>query len=320
MNDINSVLPCREKLALRARLYQQLREFFSQRGVLEVETPIFSEAGNTDPTIASITSNFSSDPEKNQIRFAHTSPEFAMKRLLARGSGSIYQICKVFRCEERGDLHSPEFTMLEWYRVGLNYHELMQEITELFSFLGIATEIEKVSYAEVFEQYLSIDVLNANVSDLKVCAQKHDLDVVGFTNDYDLWAAFLLSSLIEPHLGGDKPVFVYDFPASQAALSTIRVADNVCERFELYFKGIELANGYQELLHAQEYQFRFEKDNVKRKLSGFNEIPWDKRLISELMSGIPNTSGVALGLDRLIMIMAEQTNIDSVMAIKYSEA
>ncbi|MDH3325191.1 MAG: EF-P lysine aminoacylase EpmA [Gammaproteobacteria bacterium] len=308
----------RELLQRRATMYAQIRQFFAERNVLEVETPIFSESGNTDPAISSVIADFSYASEKrSDIRYAHTSPEFPMKRLLANGSGAIYQICKVFRKEESGRLHNPEFSMLEWYRPGLKYHQLMDEITELLKMLGVASAVERVSYAELFQLHLKLDVLNASVDDLKNCARKSGLDVVGFDDDYDAWSSMLLANLIEPELGKDKPFFVYDYPLSQAALANTCEENNVAERFELYINGVEIANGYQELTDAEVYRCRFEQDNKKRKASGLPEIKIDMRLLNDLKSGFPDSSGVALGLDRLLMAITGAVRISDVLSFDF---
>ena len=318
-SDLSS-LSCREKIQRRATMYSQIRTFFAERDVLEVETPVFSQSGNTDPVISSIVADFSSDFNKStDLRYAHTSPEFAMKRLLANDSGPIYQICKVFRKEEVGRLHNPEFSMLEWYRPGVEYHALMDEISVLLNVLGVAEKTERFSYAELFQRELNLDVLNASITELKNCAKQNGLDVVGFDDDYDAWTAMLLANLIEPKLGREKPVFIYDYPLSQCALAKSRAEDNVAERFELYINGIEIANGYQELTDAETYQERFELDNKKRKLSGFAEITMDFRLINDLMSGLPDSSGVALGLDRLLMIIMEEEKIENVLSFSFDD-
>lgn len=338
MSNHRSSLSCRDRLQRRAMMYSQIREFFARHDVLEVETPVFSQAGNTDPAISSVVADFSSEPvaqssvnlsdnsaenlfnqsiNKSDKRYAHTSPEFAMKRLLANGSGAIYQICKVFRKEECGRIHNPEFSMLEWYRPGFTYHQLMDEISELLIDLGLTEAVERVSYAELFQLHLKLDVLNASVNDLKACALENGLEVIGFDDDYDAWTSMLLANLIEPKLGTDNPVFVFDYPISQAALASVRESDNIAERFELYINGIELANGYQELTDANAYRARFEQDNKKRILSGLPEINIDNRLLIDLLSGFPDSSGVALGLDRLLMILSDENNIGKVMSFDF---
>ena len=321
-NDDSSLtvtLSCRERIQRRAIMYAQIRQFFLERDVLEVETPIFSQSGNTDPAISSLLADFSNTSAPD-TRYAHTSPEFAMKRLLANDSGAIYQICKVFRKEECGRLHNPEFSMLEWYRPGMQYHALMDEISALLKVLGLILpdeDVTRISYAELFQLELNLDVLNASVDELKSCARENGIDVVGFDDDYDDWTSMLLANLIEPKLGIRNPTFVYDYPVSQAALAKSREKDNVAERFELYINGIEIANGYQELTDAQTYLERFEQDNKKRKASGLPEIIIDKRLINDLMSGFPDSSGVAVGLDRLLMAVCDARKIDDVLNFNF---
>ncbi len=318
-----SALSCRELIQRRATMYAKIRQFFAERDVLEVETPIFSQSGNTDPSIASVMADFSNafphELNKNaQLRYAHTSPEFAMKRLLANDSGAIYQICKVFRKEECGRLHNPEFSMLEWYRPAMKYHALMDEISVLLSVLAISESTERLSYAELFQRELQLDVLNASVDELKNCAVKNGINAVGFDDDYDVWTAILLANLIESKLGVQKPTFIYDYPASQAALAKRRDKDKVAERFELYINGMEIANGYQELTDEKIYLERFLQDNEKRKLSCLPEITIDNRLINDLSSGFPDSSGVAVGLDRLLMSMTGVSQIEDVLSFHFN--
>jgi len=319
MSKQSPVLSCRELIRRRAVMYQQIRAFFAERDVLEVETPVFSASGNTDPAISSIIADFSALNQSSDLRYAHTSPEFAMKRLLANDAGAIYQMCKVFRQGECGRLHNPEFSMLEWYRPAMKYHQLMDEITALLKRLGLCDKAQRVSYAELFQRELSLDVFNATIGDLKACVARNGLDVVGFGDDYDAWASMLLANLIEPKLGYERPVFVYDYPASQAALANIRERDNVAERFELYINGVEIANGYQELTDAAVYRERFEQDNKKRKVLGLPEIVIDNRLINALSSGFPDSSGVALGLDRLLMMMTGARKIEDVLSFGFHQ-
>ncbi len=301
-------------------MYRQIRLFFAQHNVLEVETPIFSQSGNTDPAISSITADFSGVKNQSQIRYAHTSPEFPMKRLLAKGSGAIYQICKVFRKGESGRLHSPEFSMLEWYRPGLSYHQLMDEVALLLKQLGLAESVERVSYATLFQTHLKLDILRADIQELKDCATTNGLKVIGFCDDYDAWAAMLLANLIEPKLGFDNPIFIYDYPASQAALAKIRSQDQVAERFELYINGVEIANGYQELTDPVEYRRRFVEDNKKRQQMGLDQIEIDEWMLSDLSLGFPDSAGVALGLDRLLMMALAVDDIAEVLNFNFNNA
>jgi len=305
----------------RAELYSAIRKFFSERNVLEVETPVFSRSGNTDPFIQSLTANFSLSVDNEDIFYAQTSPEFAMKRLLANGLDSIYQICKVFRLGEVGRRHNPEFSMLEWYRVGLSYHELMDEISELLKVLGVSQGSRRISYNDLFYQHLEIDVSNASVDQLKNCAEKFEIDVVGLEENLDDWLNLLLSHLIEPKLGIDAPLFVYDYPASQAALANIREESYpIAERFELYLNGIEIANGYQELTNGEFYKKRFYLENEKRLSRNMNNIPVQNNLLEDLQKGLPFCAGVALGLDRLLMHLCGIREIKDVLTFDFTNS
>jgi len=303
-------------------MYQQIRSFFFENDVLEVETPIFSHAGNPDPCIDNLTANFSAgNSNYPMIRYAHTSPEFAMKRLLAQGVGSMFQICKVFRRGELGRLHNPEFSMLEWYRLEFSYSELMDEIESLLSELAIADTCTRISFADLFMRYLGVDILNASMDELKQLAKQKKLDVVGLADDYNTWCNLLLSHLIEPELKQYKALFVYDYPVSQAALATIRPGKpGVAERFELYLNGIEIANGYQELTDSNEYLDRFNRENHQRLKQGLEEIPVDKKMLSAMQAGLGKCAGVAIGLDRLLMCRLKATSIGDVLIFPFNDA
>lgn len=313
----------KEALQERARMYQLIRAFFLDKDVLEVETPIFSQAGNTDPGIQSLAVDFRSSGSREPVlRYAHTSPEFSMKRLLANGAGSIYQICKVFRLGEMGRLHNPEFSMLEWYRPGLNYHQLMDEIESLLRALGIAQNCLRISYSALFKQYLSLNIMTATSQELQSCAIQHGLDVVGVEDDYNDWCNVLLTHLIEPKLKKLGAAFIYDYPISQAALANIRIdeKEKIAERFELYIGGIEIANGYEELCNGQEYRQRFLLENKQREIAGLDEVLLDENLLSALESGLPKSSGVAVGLDRLLMCLMNKNHVKDVLSFDFQQA
>ena len=320
-------------LRSRARLNNLVRDFFVKRNVLEVETPNLSHAATTDPYISSmevpnaILAGTASG--KDHSCYLHTSPEFAMKRLLAMGSGDIYQICKVYRHEESGRLHNPEFTLLEWYRLDMSYHELMREVAELVDWVisddnFFEEEPEYISYKELFLKYLDIDPLRVTVESLKLCIKQNDLIVIGDLS-LDDYLNLLLSHLIEPHLGKNRMTFVYDYPASQASLAKIRKVDTadasqsgaVAERFELYIDGMEIANGFQELTDAKVQQARFIDDLQQRKNNKLADVPFDKHLIDALASGLPECTGVALGLDRLCMVKSQLKHINDVIAFPF---
>jgi len=312
----------KEALQGRARLYQIIRAFFLEKGVLEVETPIFSQAGNPDPTIQSLLADFRAfGSEKSLLRYAQTSPEFAMKRLIADGIGPIYQICKVFRLGEVGRLHNPEFSMLEWYRPDFTYMQLMDEIEELLQVLGISDTCKRISFSELFDRYLALDIMVASSEQLKLCAVQNGLEVVGLDDDYNDWCNLLLSHIIEPKLKDLGAVFVYDYPQSQAALANIRLEPySVAERFELYIDGIEIANGYQELTDAAEYRRRFQAENNQREKMGFNEIALDENLLNALSDGLPNCAGVAFGLDRLLISFLGFKSLHDVLSFDFKQA
>ncbi len=309
----------RETLVERARILNAIRAFFHSRGLLEVETPILSTASIPDPHIESFYTR-STDVK----RYLQTSPEFAMKRLLASGYGAIFQICKVFRQGERGKRHNPEFTMLEWYHPGYSYQQLMQELDALFH--EIVNRYQRIgttqflSYQQAFINHVSIDPLTASIEDLKDAATNHGITISLDLNRHQ-WLDLLMTHLVEPNLGMGHATFITDYPADQAALARIN-PDNpdVAERFELYFQGIELANGFGELVDATEQRRRFNAENDQRKSLGLNEIPLDENLLSALSSGMPESSGVAVGLDRLIMVTLGKKSIDEVMSFTYDNA
>ena len=275
----------------RARIVSDIRHFFSQRHVLEVDTPILSRAAPTAPYLESFKTEFIPMGSIDKASYyLQTSPEFAMKVLLAGGSGSIYQIAKVFRNGERGRLHSPEFTMLEWYRPELNLEELMDEVAALLQTITSYSESVRFSYKEVFSQYLNINVLVCSKDELQKLAIKKLPSFSGdFYLDRDGWLELLMSQVIEPELASlKKPVFIYDFPASQAQLAKVKLdndGEQVAARFELYAGGLEVANGYDELLDAKELRKRFEYDNQQRLKLGKAEMPIDEKLLAAMEFG-----------------------------------
>lgn len=312
-----------DTLITRAQLTQNIRQFFISRDVLEVETPSLSSATVTDVHLCGFQTNFISPfKAESQLLYLQTSPEFAMKRLLSAGSGAIFQICKSFRNEEAGRHHNPEFTMLEWYRPGFNHIQLMLEVDELLQTIVGCGPADTISYQKVFLQYLSLDPLNDELDIIKdVCNQHGFVDIVRLETDKDTLLQLLFSHLIEPKIGQLAPIFVTDFPASQAALARISARDNkVAERFELYFKGIELANGFHELTDPNEQRRRFILDNQIRADNNLPVMPVDERLLSALDSGLPNCAGVAVGIDRLMMLALEKQDISEVIAFSINNA
>lgn len=309
-------------LQLRARLLRHIRDYFAEQQVLEVETPVLAVCGASDPQIDSLITHVQGCNDGRPL-YLQTSPEYAMKRLLAAGSGPIYQIGKVFRDAESGRLHSTEFTLLEWYRPGFDHHALMHEVEELVArLLGIDEPAQRLPYAALFQRYLDIDPLQVDVASLQACAVRHQLSVTGLGDDRDAWLDLLLSHVIQPQLttrcGQARMLFVYDYPPSQAALARIN-EHGLGERFELYLDGIELANGYHELLDAGEQRRRFELDNRQRRAMGKSEMPVDECLLAALTSGLPDCAGVALGVDRLILCAAGEKTLAQVQAFTLTD-
>jgi lysyl-tRNA synthetase class 2 len=295
--------------------------------VLEVETPMLSAAATTDPHLTSFATVYSGPgPRHGQTLYLQTSPEFPMKRLLAAGSGCIYQIARVFRDGEAGRRHNPEFTLLEWYRVGFDHHRLMNEVAELVTELLAdrlpLAEPEWLSYQRLFEQRLGLNPHQATVAQLATAAEQHGLSIPpGMPgDDVDPWLDLLLTHCIEPGLGQGRLCFVYDYPASQAALARLQPANPlVGERFELYLNGIELANGFHELGDAVEQRRRFAAENTVRQAQGLPAMPIDENLLMALADGLPDCAGVALGFDRLVMLAAGKEALAEVLAFPFDQ-
>ncbi|WP_394223698.1 elongation factor P--(R)-beta-lysine ligase [Alteromonas gracilis] len=307
----------------RAELLRTIREFFYTRKVLEVETPLLSSGTVTDEHLDGFntTFNFAASGQPTQL-YLQTSPEYAMKRLLCAQSGSIYQICKAFRHEGEGRWHNPEFTMLEWYRLGFDHFALMNEVDALLQETLATLPSDKMTYQQAFQTYLNIDPLCASDDELLTAMLEQKIDIHEPQDlSFDSKLQLLFSYCIEPKIGSEKPCFVYDFPASQAALAKLSAADNrVAERFEVYFKGAELANGFNELSEAKEQRARFEVDNEKRKASGLAVKPIDEHFLSALEAGLPSCAGVALGVDRLLILKIEAAHIRDVISFPVSRA
>ena len=310
-----------KNLLTRAKLIEEIRRFFTDRGLLEVETPVLSEFGVTDVHLATFSTEFISPfGDLSKTLWLSTSPEYHMKRLLAAGSGPIFQIGKVFRNEEAGNRHNPEFTMLEWYRPHFDMYRLINEVDDLLQQILECSPAESMSYQFAFQQYVGLDPLSADLSELVEKAKKYQL--MGAENESrDTLLQFLFSAVVEPQIGQEAPVVVYHFPASQAALAQISSEDlRVAERFEFYYKGLELANGFHELSDAREQLRRFQQDNLQREKMGLPVRAIDTRLLSALQAGIPNCSGVALGVDRLLMIAMGAEHIKEVISFAIDNA
>ena len=293
---------------LRAETFTKIRNFFAARNVIEVETPLLSHATNPAPHLNS----FCLDN-----LYLQTSPEFAMKRLLATGSGDIYQICKAFRKDELGRLHNPEFTILEWYRLGFNHHDLMDEVNEFLKVTINAPESKRFSYRQIFVEFLQIDPHANDLNQLKAAAQKNNLSVTNLSDNYDTWLQLLFTHLIEPKLGQEYPVFIYDFPASQAMLAKVRAEEpKVASRFEVYFKGIELANGFHELSDTKEQRKRFIQDLATRQELNLPQIPLDENFLLALPN-LPDCSGVAVGIDRLLLLAANAVSLNEILCYPF---
>jgi len=307
-------------LRQRAEILTKIRQFFAQRDVLEVDTPSMSHATVTDVHLHTFETRFVG-PGFSGGQSVHlmTSPEFHMKRLLAAGSGCIFQINKAFRNEENGRYHNPEFTMLEWYRLGFDHHKLMDEMDALLQRILACPPAQRMTYQQAFLQVLGVCPLEASMAELKKVAATLGLsDIAEPEHERDVILQLLFSVGVEGKIGQQSPAFVYDFPASQAALAKINPQDpRVADRFEVYFKGIELANGFHELDNAKEQLTRFEADNRQRDKMGLAQQPIDYHLIEALEHGLPACAGVALGIDRLIMLALGCEHIDEVTAFPF---
>src|SRR6266702_4440435 len=309
----------RPMLQHRAALLASARNFFMDRGVLEVDTPVVVNTPVTDIHIHSARVKFADDPRPF---FLHTSPEYAMKRLLAAGSGDIYQICHVVRGLERGRQHNAEFTLIEWYRVGFSLDQLMSEVDTLVRHLlgdvAFTMSSERLTYREAFLRELHLDPFTASLAELAGAARS-----IGFADgaQRDELLELLMGALVGPRLGRNALTFVHGYPASQAALARLSPDDpRSALRFEVYCKGVELANGFQELGSATEQRARFERDNEERQRLGLPSYEIDGRLLAALEAGLPECAGVALGFDRTLMLAAAADHIDQVLTFPTERA
>ena len=295
----------------RARVYRQIRAFFGTRGVLEVDTPVLMPSTGTDVYLEPVEAFCA-----GRRQFLQTSPEYAMKRLLAAGSGSIFQIAHAFRQDEQGLRHNPEFTLLEWYREGFDYQQLMDEMELLITTLSLQRcQFSRISYADLFRQSVDLDFAGLDLAQLRAECLRHLPGCNPGELDYDQCLDLLLGMVIAPQMRGYQ--FVYDYPKSQASLARISARNPaVAERFELFYDGIELANGFSELADAGQQRARFDADNQKRSSRGLPCPEIDELLLAALDHGIGECAGVALGLDRLLMVLLDLESIDDVLTFR----
>jgi lysyl-tRNA synthetase class 2 len=314
----------RAALEMRASLYARIRDFFKERDVLEVETPILSRAGNTEPNIESFSTTFAGPVGAgSRERWLRTSPEYPLKRLLAAGIGDCYELGRVFRNGEAGRRHNPEFTMLEWYRVGWTHEQLIDETVEIvrlaLDLAGRKASVRSLTYREIFQNQLGLDPFTASIAQLSDAMRGFGVNAEGLERDD--WLDLLITHRIQPSFSTNEITVIRDWPASQCALAKIRAGDPpVAERFELYLGPYELANGYHELTDAFEQSARFHRDNERRHARGQREMPIDSEMLAALQSGLPNCAGVALGIERLMMAISGIDDIRELLAFSFAEA
>ena len=315
-------------LLARAELLKQIRRFFDERGVLEVETPLLSQTAGTDPNLYPFVTPYRRPGQRDgSAHYLQTSPEFAMKRLLAWGSGSIYQICKAFRNEESGRQHNPEFTLLEWYRTGFGLNELIDEIEALLLALVDGkrnlSATRRIAYRKLFGEMVGVDPLLAGMQEFTECAKRHHLDEAAAIcgSDRNIWLDLLFSHLVQPNMDRNRIYFVYDYPACQPSLARNKPGEGyLVERVEVFLDGLELGNGFHELADPAEQENRFDADLARRRQLGLELPPKDCRLLSALAHGLPDCSGMAMGLDRLLMLLTGAEHIDRVLAFPISNS
>ena len=311
-------------MRLRARLYAAVRDHFSAEGVLEIETPILSRAGNTEANIESFCTAFKGHRDAGPAeRWLRTSPEHAMKRLLVAGVGDCYELGRVFRNGEAGRRHNPEFTMLEWYRVGWDHHRLAEETVALVRRAGALVDrsysLISITYRDLFKQSLALDPFTASIESLRERLREEVSDGAGLERDD--WLDLLLTHRLQPNFPRDRITVVHDWPATQCALARIRDGNPpVAERFELYLGPQELANGYHELTDPVEQRARFVRDNARRRRRGQGERPIGEALLGAMSHGLPACAGVALGIERLLMGLLDTDDLRDILAIPFAEA
>lgn len=314
-----------DALRLRAQMLCTIRRFFQERSVLEVETPLLSNGCGTDPNLDFFTTSLLWPPS-NRTLYLQTSPEYAMKRLLAAGSGSIFQICKAFRNGESGRFHNPEFTLLEWYRVGYDLNRLMDEVAELFLALFEDSGFlhpQRISYQELFQQETGLNPLLFSFEDYNAYAVANSFREAAALcgQEHALWLDFIFSHCIQPRLGLNALTMVYGYPACFSSLARLNSGNPmVTERVELFLKGVELGNGYYELADAEEQERRFDNEITLRKHKQYPEITKDTRLLAALKAGLPDCSGIAIGLDRVLMLLSNSRKITDVLSFSIHNA
>jgi len=305
-----------QTLKQRAFLLARIRQYFAENHVIEVETPILSSAGNTDTHIESFTSN----PIKSETNcsYLRTSPEFPLKRLLCKGVGDVYELGKVFRKGEVSKTHNTEFTLLEWYRINFDYLQLIQDVRNLFEFVLLSFELaipkcKIITFSKAFKQILNIDVSQITTSKINLCCNEYGYSGSQLSTDEAL--DYLFATQIQPNFDRHCLTFITHYPASQAALAQINPQDSTTAlRFEVFYQGFELGNGYQELTDAEELSHRFNQDNRNRKINQLNEIEIDNNLLSAIQQGMPECSGIAIGVDRMLMSLLKCNNINEVLS------
>ncbi len=319
----SSVNELRVRLQQRTEVYRLIRNFFAKRSVLEVETPILSVAGNTDPNIESFQCTFDGPIDAgSRTRWLRTSPEYPLKRLLAAGVGDCFELGKVFRNGELGRHHSPEFSMLEWYRLGWDHYRLMDEVAELIcQVLAVASPsitILKLTYRELFLAELQLDPWSASLPQLQQPLRKYHISPAGLERDD--WLDLLFSHILQPRFPHDRLTLIYDYPASQCALAQIRDRPYpLAERFEAFVGPLELANGYHELRDSAEQQRRFQHDLSTRHRRGRVQPPIDEGLLTAL-DHLPDCAGVAMGVDRLLLVSSGTRDIQELLVFPFAQA
>ncbi|MBA3603448.1 MAG: EF-P lysine aminoacylase GenX [Parachlamydiaceae bacterium] len=303
----------------RSKMLAAARQFFYSRNMLEVDCPLITSAASIDAHIDLIPTE-----HKTGKRYLHSSPEYGMKRLLTEGIGDIFQLAHVFRQEETGTKHNPEFMMAEWYRLGFTFEEMMNETLDFVRvFLGPIQGCI-LSYHDAFQNYVGIDPYKSSCQDLLKILNDHQLPLYSGVEEEskDNLLNLILGMLIEPHLGKDNLIALAYYPASQAALAKTRLRPegDVAERFEVYFQGIELANGYHELADPKEQRIRFNEANLERKNLGKETLPLDERFLGALEKGLPDCCGVAVGVDRLMMLRHQVKNISEIITFGWDQA